>query len=220
MNPQQEQIINSFHNLYYNGLPGEGYIFQRTFWMNVPCAKCPMDMWIYQEIIVEIKPDLIIETGTGLGGSALFMAHIMDILGKGEIITIDVQELPRPNHPRIRYVTGSSSDPQLIDDLLKDRPEEVRMVVLDSDHTQEHVMQELKLLAPYVTFGSYLTVEDTNINGHPTFPQFGPGPYEAVEAFLRSNTDFVMDHSREKFLMTFNPHGFLKRVNRPGNHLD
>jgi len=212
MDHELRQIINSFHNLYYNGLPGEGPIFQRTSWMKVPCAKCPLDLWIYQEILAEIKPALVIETGTYLGGSALFMAHLMDIFGKGEIITIDIQALPRPHHPRIRYVTGSSADAQLISDLLQGRPDEARMVVLDSDHTKEHVLQELKLLAPYVTLESYLIVEDTNINGHPALPTFGPGPYEAVQDFLRSNTNFIVDHSREKLLMTFNPHGFLKRV--------
>jgi cephalosporin hydroxylase len=213
----QEEIIDSFHNLYYNGLPGEGHIFQRTSWMGVPCAKCPLDLWIYQEIIAEIKPDLIVETGTYLGGSALFMAHMLDIIGgEGEIISIDVEEQPgRPKHPRISYINGSSSDAALIDELFKDRREyEVCMVVLDSDHTKEHVAMEIRLLSPRVTVGSYLIVEDTNVNGHPTYPEFGPGPFEAVEEFLENNTDFAADYSREKFLMTFNPRGFLKRIKR------
>lgn len=214
MDSTQEDVINSFHDLYYNGLPGEGYIFQRTFWMGVPCAKCPLDIWIYQEILAEIKPDLVVETGTFMGGSALFMAHILDIIGKGEVISIDVEELPdRPNHPRIRYVTGSSADAQLVDSLFADRRgDEVRLVILDSDHSKEHVLREIELFSPRVTVGSYLIVEDTNVNGHPTSPDFGPGPFEAVEEFLQSNKDFVADRSREKFLMTFNPRGFLKRV--------
>ena len=74
------------------------------------------------------------------------------------------------------------------------------------------MQRELELLAPQVTVGSYLIVEDTNINGHPTYPDFGPGPFEAVEEFLESTTDFVADPAREKFLMTFNPRGFLRRV--------
>ena len=84
--------------------------------------------------------------------------------------------------------------------------------ILDSDHTEAHVSRELELLAPYVTPGSYLIVEDTNINGHPTYPTFGPGPYEAVSTFLRAHPEFVVDTAREKFLMTFNPGGFLRRV--------
>ena len=214
MKPDESRIIDHFHDLYYTGLEGEGYIFQRTYWMNIPCLKCPLDMWIYQEIIAEIQPDLIIETGTYLGGSALFMAHVLDIIGKGEIITIDVQErTSRPDHPRIRYIKGSSADADLIQSILNDRPDEARLVVLDSDHSKDHVLRELNLLAPYVSLGSYIIVEDTNINGHPTYRSFiGEGPYEAVEEFLKGNVDFMTDHSKEKFLMTFNPYGYLKRI--------
>jgi cephalosporin hydroxylase len=213
MNPPERTIIENFHNLYYNGLPGEGYLFGRTYWMKVPCQKCPLDLWIYQEIISELRPDLIIETGTRFGGSALFMAHILDILGHGEILTIDIDNtLSRPSHPRITYVHGSSSDADLIESVLAKRPDEVRLVVLDSDHSKTHVLQELRVLASHVSIGSYLIVEDTNINGHPTLPTFGPGPYEAVEEFLATHQEFTVDETREKFLLTFNPRGYLRRI--------
>ena len=146
------------------------------------------------------------------GWQRAFHAHVLDLLGKSDIITIDSQSAGRPSHPRIRYVLGSSADETLVADLLRDRPDEVRVVVLDSDHSENHVRRELELLSPWVTVGSYLIVEDTNINGHPTFPSFGPGPFEAVTTFLENHPEFVVDQSREKFLMTFNPRGFLKRV--------
>ena len=211
----EQMVIEGFHELYYNGSPDEGQIFTRTYWMGFPCLKCPLDLWIYQEIIVEIRPDLIIETGTYMGGSALFLAHMLDIIGKGEIITIDIIENPaRPVHPKIKYIKGSSSDANLIDSLLKVRPDdEIRLVILDSDHSKNHVLQELNVLAPYVSRGSYLIVEDTNINGHPAYPSFGEGPYEAVEEFLTINKSFVVDKNREKFLLTFNPNGYLRRIN-------
>jgi cephalosporin hydroxylase len=212
MDCETSRVVNAFHDIYYNGLPGEGPIFQRTYWMGVPCLKCPLDLWIYQEICHEIRPDVIIETGTHLGGSALFMAHMMDLLGKGEVVTIDTNPAVRPAHPRVRYVLGSSVDEAPLARVLGDRPAEVRMVILDSDHSKAHVKRELELLSPYVTVGSYLIVEDTNINGHPTYPAFGPGPFEALGEFLDGTTDFIVDPSREKFLMTFNPKGFLKRV--------
>ncbi len=85
------------------------------------------------------------------------------------------------------------------------------MVVLDSDHSAAHVGKELEIYAPLVTPGCYMVVEDTNVNGHPISPDFGPGPWEAVEAFLSRRTDFVADGSREKFILTFNPRGFLRR---------
>jgi cephalosporin hydroxylase len=181
--------------------------------MNVPCLKCPLDLWIYQEILAEVRPDLIIETGTHMGGSALYLAHMLDIIGRGEVITIDTLDHPgRPAHPRITYVQGSSADAGLIGSLLDPRPAETRLVILDSDHSRDHVLAELALLAPYVTVGSYVIVEDTNINGHPAYPSYGDGPHEAVEAFTRSHTNFVADRSREKFLMTFNPRGYLRRI--------
>jgi cephalosporin hydroxylase len=181
--------------------------------MRVPCLKCPLDLWIYQEIISEVRPDLIIETGTAFGGSALFMAHILDILGKGEVLTIDTDDtISRQAHPRITYVRGSSSNADLIGSILSNRPDEARLVVLDSDHSKAHVLKELELLSPHVSVGSYLIVEDTNINGHPTLPRFGEGPYEAVTEFLKTHPQFEVDETREKFLMTFNPRGYLRRI--------
>ena len=85
------------------------------------------------------------------------------------------------------------------------------IVILDSDHSYAHVLEELRLYAPLVTSGSYLVVEDTNVNGHPVDPDHGPGPMEAVLDFLRESDEFAVDESREKFLLTFNPHGFLRK---------
>jgi len=85
------------------------------------------------------------------------------------------------------------------------------MVILDSDHSKGHVLSELKIYSKFVTKGSYIIVEDTNINNHPVFPDFGPGPMEAVEEFLKENKDFSVDRSREKFYLTFNPKGFLQK---------
>jgi cephalosporin hydroxylase len=213
MTDRERTIIDQFHDLYYRGREGETEVYLRTRWMDVPCQKCPLDLWVYQEIITELRPQLIVETGTYSGGSALFMAHMLDILGEGEVITIDVDaNQTRPVHPRIRYVRGSSTDAALITSLLAGRPDEVRMVILDSDHSRSHVRAEMELLAPYVSPGSYLIVEDTNINGHPTLSEFGPGPYEAVTEFLSEHAEFVVDSAREKFLMTFNPRGYLRRL--------
>jgi cephalosporin hydroxylase len=213
MTEKEQAVVDKFHDLYYNGPEGAGHIFMQTYWMDTPCLKCPLDLWIYQEIIAEIRPGLVIETGTHMGGSALYLAHLLDLIGYGEVFTIDILENDaRPAHSRIRYVKGSSADAELINSLLGPRPAETRLVILDSDHSKQHVLTELELLAPYVSVGSYIIVEDTNINGHPTFPAFGEGPFEAVEEFLSRNQVFVPDKSRQKFLMTFNPNGYLKRI--------
>ena len=86
------------------------------------------------------------------------------------------------------------------------------MVVLDSDHSKDNVLEELRLYSPLVTIGDYLVVEDTNINGHPVFISHGAGPFEAVQHFLSSTSSFESDRTCERFLMTFNPGGWLKRV--------
>lgn len=208
----EDFIIRRFHSIYYNGRHGDGNLFFNTYWMQTLCLKCPLDVWIYQEIIAEVKPDLIIETGTHKGGSALYLAHVLDIIGKGEIVTIDVEVYPRPTHPRIHYVTGSSTDEATIRSAVQGRKRDSCLVILDSDHRRDHVLREMELLSPYVTLGSYMIVEDSNVNGHPTNKEYGPGPYEAIEAFLKDDDSFEIDYSREKFLMTFNPNGYLKRV--------
>lgn len=213
MNQDERHIVDVFHNLYYNGPQGGGYTHLNTYWMGVLCQKCPLDLWIYQELIFEQRPDLIVETGTHSGGSALFLAHLCDLLGHGEVVSIDIETRPRPVHPRIRYILGSSGDPAIVEQALSAyKAKENILVILDSDHSERHVLRELELLAPLVKVGGYLIVEDTNINGHPTYPEFGPGPYEAVGKFLAANPHFEIDHAREKFMMTFNPRGYLKRT--------
>ena len=221
----KKDIIDQFHKLYYDSSVHDK-TWINTQWLGIPVAKTPLDSWIYQELIYTLKPDLIIETGTYLGGSAFFMATVCDLLGKGKLITVDTQDLEtvksriktvppimRPPHPRITYLLGSSIAPDIIEPIKRAAHDAQQvMVFLDSDHTQHHVAEELRVYSPLVSKGSYLVVEDTNINGHPVYPGFGPGPMEALKEFLVDNKDFIVDESMEKHLMTFNPKGYLRRV--------
>jgi cephalosporin hydroxylase len=204
------QAVRAFHELYYDS---RDTTWKDTRWRGVRAQKCPLDLWVYQEILHEVQPDLIVETGTAEGGSALFLASMLDLLGRGEVVTIDVLQRPDyPRHPRVTYLHGSSTDPAIVghvSDLVADGDKVV--VILDSDHTKDHVLAEMRAYGPLVTKGSYMIVEDTNINGHPVLPDFGPGPWEAVEEFLQGNDQFEVDRSREKLLMTFNPMGYLRR---------
>ena len=213
----ERKIVRQFHRLYYNA--AERTWKNNTFWLNVPAAKCPLDLWIYQEIIFETKPDIIIETGTAAGGSALFLASICDVINAGRIITIDVEDVSdRPQHNRIKYLTGSSTSEEIVKDVKSSiKPSDRVMVILDSDHTAPHVLRELNIYGGLVTTGSYLIVEDTNVNGHPVFRLHGEGPMEAVEQFVRVHTDFVVDRQKEKFFMTFNPKGYLRCVGDKNN---
>jgi cephalosporin hydroxylase len=207
-----EQVVDDFHRLYYNSNTFGG-TWRDTFWMGVPIWKCPLDMWIYQEILFDVRPDVIVETGTAFGGSALFLANVCDLLGKGKVVTVDIQNRPnRPRHERIQYISGSSTADDVVEQVHRDIDGGKVLVILDSDHSKGHVLEELMIYSRFVQEGSYVIVEDSNVNGHPVMPEFGPGPMEAIQDFLKENQDFVVDESKEKFYMTFNPRGYLKKV--------
>lgn len=202
-------VISAFHQLFYNS----GQWVNNTKWMGVPAQKCALDLWVYQEIIHEIQPDLIIETGTCYGGSSLFMAHMCDLVGKGKVVTVDINPREgRPKHPRLEYLTGNSVDPYVISALTGEaRDAKTVMAVLDSDHSRDYVLDEMRNYAQFITSGSYLIVEDTDVNGHPICPDHGPGPSEAVACFLVTHPEFEVDTSREKFMLTQNPGGYLRK---------
>ena len=213
-----DEVTRAFHDRYY-----ESGVWRSTFWHSTPVLKCPFDLWIYQEIVASVRPALIVECGTWAGGSALFLAHMLDIAGGGRIITIDLLEteevrehyaryLPelashlyiRPEHPRIKQLIGSSTDPQIVANVTEAVPAGgAVMVIADSDHSLEHALAELDAYHALVTPGSYFVMEDTNI------PQ--AGPRQAVDRFLADHPEFAIDVTREKFLLTFNPGGYLKR---------
>jgi cephalosporin hydroxylase len=201
-------VVSRFHRLYYEQ---PDLTWGNTHWLGVGVLKCPLDLWVYQEILHETRPEVVVETGSWNGGSALYLASIMDVLGVGEVLTIDVDDRPRPQHPRVTYRLGSSTAPETIAWVTGTIGDRRTMVILDSDHAQPHVAAELAAYASLVTPGCYLIVEDTNVNGHPVDRGHAPGPAEAVQVFLEQDSRFVVDASREKFLLTFNPGGYLLR---------
>jgi cephalosporin hydroxylase len=207
------EAVERFHRLFYETSYARRDGWTNPKWLGVELLKCPFDLWIYQEILHEIKPEWILETGTAFGGSALYMASVLDHLGAGQVVSIDIVRKPDwPGHPRVSYLTGSSTSPEILDEVRRRVAGSSRvLVILDSDHKRDHVLEELRLYSPLVTKGSYVIVEDTNVNGRPVFPGFGPGPGEAVDEFLRGHPEFERDASRERFFVTFNPGGYLRR---------
>lgn len=206
-----QRIIDAYHVWYTKN---DRSTYNNTRWLGVETQQCPLDMWVYQEMLSELKPDVLIEAGTYQGGSAYFFASMFDLLRHGRVITVDIEDFPaKPKHDRITYLLGSSTSDEILEKITRlIAPGEKVMVILDSDHHKPHVLTEMKRYSPLVSPGSYLIVQDTHFNGHPILPDYGPGPMEAVEEFLQSNPGFAPDRSREKFGMTFNPGGFLKRV--------
>jgi cephalosporin hydroxylase len=209
----EQEAVDAFHTCWYNNW---NRTWEQVHWLGAKALKCPLDLWIYQELLYRIHPDVVIECGTAFGGGAAFLASIMDLLDHGRVVTVDLlgtEEFPqRPAHPRITYLKGSSTDLATLDRVKEHiGTDAVVLVILDSDHREAHVTAELELYAPLVSSGSYLIVEDTNVNGHPVVPEHGPGPMEALNAFLPTHPEFEVDEGCEKFFMTFNPNGYLRR---------
>jgi cephalosporin hydroxylase len=204
-----------YHKWYYNTL-----VWQSTSWMGVECYKSPSDMWNYQELLFKLKPSLVIEFGSYRGGSALFFASVMrQIGGPFKLLSVDIDHGRLDPAARrdgdIFFIESSSTAPAVaerIQRLKSDAPGPI-FAILDSDHTRDHVLAEMKLLRPLLSAGDYLIVEDSMLNGHPILPAFGPGPYEAIEAYEREfPNDYTHDLAREnKFGWTFAPNGFLIR---------
>lgn len=198
-------------------------------WLGRPIIQYPQDMLAMQEIVWRTKPELIIETGIAHGGSLIFHASMLELVGgEGQVLGIDV-DIREPNrraieeHPMSRRITmlqGSSTDPEIVSQVVALANGKRRvMVVLDSNHTHDHVLQELNLYAPLVTRGSYLIVLDTVIEDLPEdfFPDRpwgrGNNPKTAVWQFLAENDRFEIDPEyQEKLLISVAPDGYLRCI--------
>ena len=199
-------------------------------WMGRPIIQFPQDIIALQEVIWNVKPRIIVETGVAHGGSAIFFASMLELLGEreGKVIAVDVEIRPHnrraiESHPlsrRIRLIEGSSiSDPVLDQVRAEIAGKGPVLVVLDSDHTREHVLSELRRYSPMVTAGSYIVVMDTSVEYAPKelFPNrsWGPGnsPLSAVHDFLGENHQFAIDPEFDnKLLISVAPEGFLRRT--------
>jgi cephalosporin hydroxylase len=190
------------------------HAWRKTTWLGQPVTRPPTDLLAYQELVARLRPDWIIETGTGNGGRALFLASICELLGNGNVLSIDARKADdRPQHPRITYLTANtvqSDTAQRARDIVGEEPN--ALVVLGSGGSRGRMVAEFTLYSPLVPLGSYVVMEETIVNGHPVWPSFGPGPAEAVKNVINTRGDFAPDPDMERSGLTFNPHGFLKRV--------
>jgi cephalosporin hydroxylase len=189
--------------------------FDNVRWLGVPVWQDVLSLWTIQETIAEIRPSLIIETGTNRGGSALFYASLCELMGKGSVVTIDIEKMHDLSHPRIEWLIGSSLAPEIVARVAArvDDSEGPVMVILDSDHSQSHVTGELERYSPFVTPGSYLLVQDGIIDALPMFADGRPGPLPALEQFVQHHPNFEVDDVRcQRFIVTHHPRGWLRRV--------
>ena len=204
--------------------PGETYlrwyfennVWKRVHYRGVRTLKNVCDMWNYQEIFSERGIGWVIETGTRHGGSGLFFADLLDsIHAEGKVFTIDIDDSDycAPPHSRLIRVLGNSTDPDLVNEIFSRIPSKRSplFLILDSDHRASHVLLELETWIPCLSSGDYVVVEDGIVNGHPVRPQHGPGPWEAIEAFLQRHPQtLIHDQKREKkFGQTFALRGYF-----------
>ncbi|HEX5130488.1 MAG TPA: CmcI family methyltransferase [Usitatibacter sp.] len=210
MSPEGEAYVKWFH---------ETNVWKGMTWHGVRTLKLPTDIWNYQEILFEHRIEHVIETGTRHGGSAVFFAETLAARGaKGPVVSIDVDGLM--NHagvrPGIHFLLGDSASAAMLDRAFGLLPTErgPLFLTLDSDHSRDHVLRELRAWVPRLRTGDYLVVEDTIVNNHPVRPQHGPGPMEAVRDFLAEAPGLLVhDRAREaKFGATFAPRGHYVRA--------
>ena len=195
-------------------------------WLGVPIIQLSEDIIMMQELIWKVRPDMIIECGLAHGGSALFYASILELIGKGIVIGVDNEirkynEIAIKNHPlshRLVLIEGSSISPQVvlkIKQLTKNQKK--IMVILDSNHSKDHVLKELELYQDIVTPGSYLVAMDgvqqfvSDIpNGKPEWKE--DNPLAAINTFLKKTKNFQVDEHYSRLKVTANPKGFLKKI--------
>jgi cephalosporin hydroxylase len=205
------------------------YSYQWT-WLGLPIIQMPPDILATQEVIWSCRPQLIIETGVARGGSAVLSASLLELLGEGRVVGIDIDIRAHnreaiESHPlarRIELIEGSSTDPAVIERVRCSAQNVDRvMVILDSNHTHEHVLDELRAYAPLVSPGQFLIVADTAIELIPVQDHrprpWGPGdsPATALAAYLEDHPEFEADpYLNAKLLYTSSPGGYLRRMVR------
>ncbi|HBS52312.1 MAG TPA: cephalosporin hydroxylase [Coxiellaceae bacterium] len=202
-----------------------GYAYNWT-WLDLPIIQMPEDIILVQEIIWKTKPDIIIETGIAWGGSVVLYASILELIGKGQVLAIDkvlpqnnIDEIMKYNFSnRIKLFEGSSTDKNIVESISSYiKATDKIMILLDSNHSHEHVYNELKIWSPFVTLGNYLVVSDTVVEEipeqiHRSRPWgHGNNPMTALNQFLLENKKFTRDNEYNyKANNSYTRNGYVK----------
>jgi cephalosporin hydroxylase len=192
---------------YYQG----SVAMKQVHYRGVPSWKNVFDLWVIQEIIHETQPEVVIEIGTKFGGTTLWLSDVMKTAASGSVISVDLKRSRIDFPENVQFIEGNSIAPDTVAQVKSLCEGHRAMLMTDGNHAAEHVFQELVLYAPMIAPGCYFVVEDGIVDVM-DWPQYQPGPLVAVQRFLSENSSFVADERREKFILTYAPGGFLKRV--------
>jgi len=188
-------------------------VFDQVHYRGVPTWKNVLDLWVYQEIIWETAAEVVIEIGTRHGGTTLWLSDLLrNFRGdSASVISIDL-ELPAREFPaNVHFIRGDSIAPGTVREAVNVSAGRTTLVIADGNHAADHVLQEIRLYAPLITLGSYFIAEDGIVDVM-DWKEYTPGPMIAAERFLAESDEFELDRTREKFLLTYAPGGFLKRT--------
>lgn len=207
-------LIQQANTVFQENLIQHTRNYGNVTWLGKPLWQSVLDLWTLQETLFEIKPELLIECGTYMGGSSYFFGDLFELMGKGRVITVDIVKQHNLSHPRVTYLIGDCASPEIVQQIRTERDKVTGpvMVLLDSDHSAAHVRKELDAYHSFVTPGSFLHVQDGVIDVLPMFTPGRPGPLVAIEAFVAEHSEFEVDLKRSgKFLITHHPKGWLRR---------
>jgi cephalosporin hydroxylase len=204
-----DDLRDSFTNAYYRSLA-----WQQTRWIGQPVANAPTDLFAYQELLSDVRPDWVVTTGGSDGGRALFLCTICDLLDHGQVLDVSPgAKAGRAEHPRLSYITGLAHDASVVEDVRRRVGTDARvLVILGTRGPRDRTGREFEAYAPMVPVGSYVVIEHTALNGFPVDASFGPGPHEALRRIMNVHGGFSADSAREAHAVTLNPGGFLRRV--------
>jgi cephalosporin hydroxylase len=209
--------------IHQGSLTGHDHLQQR--WMGRAIWKNPMDCWVYQEILYETQPEVLVELGIAHGGNLMYLSHLFKLMGKADSrlvgVDIDTSRAADLNIPGLHLIQGSCQDQSVLQEVSALTLGRRTMVIADCDHSAHHVLAELSRYGPLVSVGCYYIVEDgicdvmgwNPTTGAPVGDSPAPGPRAAALEFLSHNQHFVDDAPlREKYLLTYNFNGYLRRV--------
>jgi cephalosporin hydroxylase len=206
--PVPDDLRSAFTEAVWHNLP-----WRHTSWLGEPIRTPPNDLLAYQEIMSRVRPDWVVEIGAGDEGRAAFLASICELIGHGQVLSLRAPDVAEPApHPRLRALTGPPLEPDVIRRVHELVGSGNAVVVLGACADRATTARQFEAYADLVGGGSYVVVTDTVVNGRPVWPSFGAGPFEAVKQILNLHGEFVPDPDMEKYALSFNPGGFLRRV--------